>query len=118
MCACVDECIHVFDPTENEPYQEGNIRLVGGSHDWEGRVEVYISGNWGTINDDSWTTDDATVVCRQLGHSTSGEKERNIHNAIGLDVPIYAYRCKAYLLCFFWTRQWSSKHDQCCVLRV
>ena len=76
--------IYTFDPTENGSYQEGDIRLVGDSHDWEGRVEVYKSGTWGTISDDSWTVDDATVVCRQLGHSTSGEMGRNIHNEIGV----------------------------------
>ena len=64
---------YAFHLTENGSYQEGDIHLVGGSHDWEGRVEVYKSDTWGSVNDDSWTSDDAIVVCRQLGHSTSGE---------------------------------------------
>ena len=54
-------------------YQHGNIRLVGGSTNLEGRVEVYISGAWATIDDNLWTTADAQVVCRQMGHSTDGE---------------------------------------------
>ena len=50
-------------------YREGDIRLVGGAHNWEGRVEIFWSDKWGTISDSSWTDDDARVVCRQLQHS-------------------------------------------------
>ena len=54
-------------------YQEGNIRLVGGDYNWEGRVEIFYSGIWSAISDTSWNSSDATVVCRQLRHSTEGE---------------------------------------------
>ena len=56
----------------DEAYREGDIRLVGGSYNWEGRVEIYWIGTWETISDTLWNNSDAEVVCRQLGHSTNG----------------------------------------------
>ena len=55
------------------------MRLVDGSVNYEGRVEVCINRVWGTVcsttyryNYARWDLNDAKVVCRQLGHQELG----------------------------------------------
>ena len=69
-------------------YRYGDIRLVGGSYQWEGRVEIFISGTWGTITDSEWTNNDAQVVCRKLGHFKPGTESTQLYRLSS----VYAYK--------------------------
>ena len=51
----------------------GAVQLVGGANQYEGRVEVCLNNQWGTVSDEGWDINDAETVCRQLGFSTTGE---------------------------------------------
>ena len=52
----------------NNPYS-GMIRLQGGNYSNQGRVEVYCNGQWGTICDNGFGSNDANTICKQLGYS-------------------------------------------------
>jgi hypothetical protein len=51
---------------------EGEVRLVGGANSNEGRVEICLSDEWGTVCDQMWDATDARVVCRELGLGSTG----------------------------------------------
>ena len=53
----------------------GQVRLVDGSLQQkdEGRLEICVNNQWGTVCDDSWDDRSATVVCRQLNSNESSK---------------------------------------------
>ena len=48
--------------------QNGELRLVDGANEFEGRLELCWNETWGSICDGFWTEFESDVACRQLGY--------------------------------------------------
>ena len=57
---------HTLTPHSDVPPNPYPVRLMGGN-DTAGRVEIFYNGQWGSICDDHWTSNEASVICRELG---------------------------------------------------
>ena len=83
-----------------EDIKEGDIRLVGGNNLWQGRVEIFLSGVWGTVSDFYGTSSTAAeVVCRQLGY--------NIYRQLYLNLTLLYLTCISFL-CI----RWAERHTE------
>ena len=89
------------------------VRLVNGSTEYEGRVEVYHNGVWGTVCDNGWDLNDAQVVCSELGYGKataaihralygqgSGRVWLNYVNCVGTEQTIGNCSHRGYGLCY------------------
>lgn len=50
---------------------DGDVMLYGGSNSFEGTVEICYDNLWGLVSHSGWTTEDAEVICKQLGLETN-----------------------------------------------
>ena len=51
----------------------GDVRLAGSSITGVGRVEVCYNNHFGTVCEDGWGQQEASVVCSQLGFDHEGK---------------------------------------------
>ncbi|VDI14713.1 deleted in malignant brain tumors 1 protein [Mytilus galloprovincialis] len=47
------------------------VRLQNGTNPFEGRVEIFLGGEWKTLCDSSWNSYDSKAICSSLGVRTS-----------------------------------------------
>ena len=59
-------------PVNNSACRTGDLRLVNGMSQHEGRVEVCFGGRWSSVCSEQWGPREAQVVCSQLGLATNG----------------------------------------------
>ena len=66
--------IHVYfsflDESKLETY-EGQVRLLNGSYQSNGLLEVYLNKKWGTVCIEEFTNLIADITCRQLGYTNA-----------------------------------------------
>ena len=99
-----------FDPfllstAEGYSHPPPSIRLNGGSNDNEGRVEIFLDGQWGTVCDIGWSLPDAEVACIQLGYRAAAKATSSVcvcvcvHARARVCVCVCTHACMPVCLC-------------------
>ena len=57
--------------------EDGDVKLIGGSSESEGTVQICFDNQWGLISESGWSQNDAQVVCRELGFLVEGWKHHH-----------------------------------------
>ena len=87
-------CLSVVQNCNN-----GEVRLAGGPHPSEGQVEICYQGRWGSICRSGWGSNEAAIVCRQLGYQ-SESKDQVLHvPAIHYDYFMVKFQLCGLILC-------------------
>jgi len=67
-CDCLTTSRFLYDVIlRHSAYAEGTLRLEGSGVDYEGRLQIYHRGVWGTVCSHGFDSQDARVACHSLG---------------------------------------------------
>uniref|UniRef100_A0A1X7TXL8 SRCR domain-containing protein n=1 Tax=Amphimedon queenslandica TaxID=400682 RepID=A0A1X7TXL8_AMPQE len=95
MTQCSSYYIGIKCISSGDNCNEGEVRLVNGTEEREGRLEVCANGVWGTVCSYSFTRAAAYIACKQLGYNDSNDAiiDTNAYDKFGGgDKPIvYSY---------------------------
>ena len=75
---------------------DGQSRLVNGTLAQEGRVEVCLSGIWGSVCQNGFGQSDAYVICKELGYNGPCKLIINTINCyyyFFLNIPLLLFAC-------------------------
>ena len=69
---------------------DGEVRLVEGESEREGRVEICYNGVWGAVcANNGWDEIATSIVCNQLGYNQSSELINSCCNAVSPGTSCY-----------------------------
>ena len=71
---------------------EGDIRILDGETNLDGRVSVCKHNQWGTVCHNGWNDNDAIVVCRQLGFAYGIVTTHDETLKYGVHIPMYFFK--------------------------
>ena len=70
---CRDSMVELRVDLSDDVIESNYPHYLKGGRLSVGRVEVCVGGRYGTVCDDYWDYEDASVVCSQLGFSPDGK---------------------------------------------
>ncbi|XP_034235276.1 uncharacterized protein LOC117641771 [Thrips palmi] len=79
LCDSVEDCKDGSDEHTKRCAEPMSMRLVGGANPKEGRLEVKVYGEWGTVCDDDFNEAAAMTVCRTLGMPGKAAVKKEAH---------------------------------------
>ncbi|XP_020623726.1 lysyl oxidase homolog 2A-like [Orbicella faveolata] len=109
------------------PQLQGHeIRLHGGGSPFEGRVEVFHDGKWGSVCADGWGIEEAMTVCRQLnlGYASQAVTKNNLFGGTALGMIMSGVKCRVDDISIYrcqhddWKNTTCSKEDLAGVICV
>ncbi|XP_071493010.1 uncharacterized protein [Diadema antillarum] len=78
------------------PVSDGTIHLMDGTDNTEGRIEIFLNKQWGTVCNDDWTLENVHVVCRQLNIGAAVGEGVKFGPGTGIDVLLDQVDCDGF----------------------